>query len=242
MVAMTQDARREAEVFDALVAEHGDFNPFSRPGLEDTQGRFRAAGAAARRRCACSTWAAARASRRSCTASARGPTSGCDLSFASLVIARRSGVRRTGPTADATRLPFADELVRRGLLLERPPPPAGQLSGCPARGGAGAAPRAVRVRLRPQRPPSGDGAVPPPQEPVLRLARGEPRRAPASAGRSAPQTSAPPGSQPSASGAWPTSPTAPWRPVLRIGCCRLTTRRPAAARPRASGAGSAPSS
>jgi SAM-dependent methyltransferase len=104
---LTQDPRREAEIFDALVAEHGDFNPFTERGWATLKRGFerlvRPRGGLRLLDLGCGTGQSAklyldRAERYV----------GCDLSFASLAIARRE---RRGPhwaNGDATRLPFAE--------------------------------------------------------------------------------------------------------------------------------------
>jgi SAM-dependent methyltransferase len=110
---MTQDARREAEIFDALVAEHGDFNPFTERGWATLRRGFerlvRPQSGLRLLDLGCGTGQSAKLYLDRAASYV-----GCDLSFASLAIARRERRAARGArgghwaNGDATRLPFAD--------------------------------------------------------------------------------------------------------------------------------------
>ena len=105
---MSQDARREAEVFDALVAAHGDFNPFTESGWSTLKVGFEnLVGPGCGLRLldlGCGTGQSAQLYLDRSRAYV-----GCDLSFSSLTIARRQQRAEHWINGDATRLPFADD-------------------------------------------------------------------------------------------------------------------------------------
>lgn len=105
---MSQDPRREAATFDALVAEQGDFNPFTDRGWATLrQGFERLVLPGERLRLldlGCGTGQSAQL-----YTACIGDYTGCDLSFGSLAIARRDLRDRNWINGDATKLPFAAE-------------------------------------------------------------------------------------------------------------------------------------
>ena len=98
---------REGEVFDALVREAGDFNPFAARGWRTLERRFRAwLGSGRPRRLldvGCGTGRS-----RQIYAGQAGFYAGVDLSQGALRRARRLAPETAWASADALRLPFAD--------------------------------------------------------------------------------------------------------------------------------------
>lgn len=105
---MSQDARREAEVFDALVAEHGDFNPFTDRGWDTLRRGFERLVAPSNGirllDVGCGT---GQSSRLYLTRT--NFYHGCDLSLAALAAARRERRAAKWTNCDATCLPFATD-------------------------------------------------------------------------------------------------------------------------------------